>query len=99
MEAVPTDTVPEWRLPRYRVRVYEPFSEDLLEVTTLVEPSVRMIRRYSIPGRMETIGVLSFRGIPHEAGYEVQIPILLSKPRETPRSGPRPVRRIDSVLP
>ena len=68
-------------------------SEVGFEVHTIVEPSVRMLRKYQVPGRSETFGVLSFRAIPTEWGYEAQIPVLLSAPPGPPsRPQPQPIR-------
>ena len=54
-----------------------------VEVTTLCDPGVLVIRQYQVPGRRELIGIASFRGIPWEMCYEAQVPFLV--PREGER--------------
>lgn len=63
---------------RYRLEVSDGnVCDGSFEVTTLAEPSVRMIRKYRIPGEEHRFGILSFRAIPYEMIYEVQIPVVL----------------------
>jgi len=63
---------------RYRILASDPeICLDSFELSTLVEPSVRMVRRYRIPNGKQRFGILSFRALPYEMVYEVQIPVLL----------------------
>src|SRR5262249_19015 len=57
-----TVTMQDQRWPRYRVRAtwFGGICSGSVEATTYRDPSVRMVRAYSIPGRGEMIGVLSF---------------------------------------
>ena len=65
--------------PRYRtsVRWFNGVCEGRVTAVTFLDPSLRMIRLYLVPGSDRLIGVFSFLGIPWEVGYEVQVPILL----------------------
>src|SRR5206468_3092399 len=66
----------EGRTVRYRMEVFDGnICEGSFEVTTLAEPSVRMIRKYRVPGQEYRFGVLSFRAIPYEMIYEVAVPL------------------------
>lgn len=75
----------ERRWPRFRVRARGPrIFNGVLEVTTIGDPEVRVVRAYTVPGGGR-IGVVSFRGLPFEDGYEVQVPALLPSDRDTLR--------------
>jgi hypothetical protein len=77
-----------YRFVRYRLEVGDPQICDCsFDVTTLVEPSVRMIREFQVPGTEHRFGFLSFRAFPTEMGYEVQFPV--------PLSGGRVLRRVE----
>lgn len=85
---VGVDTVgpPDMRWPRFRVRARDLQSfGGTLEVTTIGDPDVRVIRQYFAPDWPTRLGIVSFRGIPYEAGYETQVPVLLPGPRDTLR--------------
>ena len=67
---------------RFRIRVSDAdLTEGEFEVTTLCEPVVRMIRRYRVGEAGPIFGILSFRGVPVEMGYETQVPVFLSPRR------------------
>lgn len=55
-----------------------------IEVVTWRDPGV-FIRTYEIPGRPESLLVLSFIGDPYEGGYETQIPVILGSGTDTLR--------------
>lgn len=75
------DTVrtPYYVGPRFVVHlsVWRNRFRKVLEITTYREPTVVLHRIYQVPGREESIVILSFIGIPHEGGYETQIPVLV----------------------
>ena len=73
--------------PRFRVQLTDLQCLDggVLEVTTMRDPSVRVLRQWTITGRRERLAVVSFRGFDFEMGYEVQVPVLLPGERETLR--------------
>lgn len=73
------------RWPSYRVRVrwFNGACVGSVEAMAYRDPSLRMVRLYSILGRDDLIGVFSYIGIPFETGYEVQVPVLLPQERET----------------
>ncbi len=79
---------------RYHVRVRDPMclGDATLEMTTVGDPCVRLIRQWTIPGRSERIALVSFRGLPYETGYEVQVPVLLPRPGEPARNVELPKR-------
>lgn len=70
---------PYWgRRARFRVEVSQAGICDCsFEVTTIIEPDVRMIRTFAVGPEGPRFGILSFRAKPYEMGYEVQIPVLL----------------------
>lgn len=70
---------------RYRVRAswFNGVCEGGVEATTYREPSLRLLRFYPVPGGDESIGVFSYIGLPTESGYEVQVPILIPRDRDT----------------
>jgi hypothetical protein len=90
-----TDTIanPFGRWPRFRVRAswFGGVPQGWIEATTYRDPSLRMIRLFRIPAHDDLIGVVSFIGKPYEFGYEVQIPLLLSRDRKSV-SIVRPIR-------
>jgi hypothetical protein len=61
-----------------------------LDVTTIGDPGVRVLRQYTIPGRDQRVAIVSFRGIATEYGYESQVPVLL------PRYG-EPARKVEAL--
>ena len=71
----------EW--PRFRVRVrwFNGACDGWVEAVTYLDPSLRMIRLYQMPGRTDRIGVFSFVGVRTEFGYERQVPVLLPRDR------------------
>lgn len=78
---------------RYRISVRDlQITDEAFEVTTLSEPVVRMIRRLQAGDNGPFFGILSFRGVPIEIGYETQVPVLLSSP--SPRSPKKPPTKI-----
>lgn len=72
--------------PRFRVSVRGAahLFNGTLEVTTIGDPEVRVIRRYVVP-KVMSIGIVSFRGLPFEWGYEVQVPAVLPGDRKALR--------------
>ena len=68
-------------IARYRLEVSDGVCGCRFEVTALTEPSVRLIRRFRVPGKEYRFGILSFLGIPYETIYEVQIPVVLDGKR------------------
>lgn len=75
---------PGGRWTRFHVRARgSRLFNGVLEVTTIGDPDVRVVRRYDLPDLR--IGIVSFRGLPWEDGYEVQIPVILPGDRDTLR--------------
>lgn len=56
-----------------------------LDVHTLREPRMLVLSAWAIPGRGETLAILSVDGDPCEAGWECQLPVVLRPHRD---SGP-----------
>ncbi len=80
---------------RYRIRVSDAnIVEGEFEITTLCEPSARLIRKYRVGETGPTFGILSFRGIPIEMCYETQVPVLLSPRPQSMKNTPRKVEWI-----
>jgi hypothetical protein len=77
-----TLTGPYEGMPRFRVEISSLGMP--LHVTTYARPDVFTLRLYEIPGRRENLAILSFTGIPWEAGYETQVPIVLGASCPTP---------------
>lgn len=73
--------------PRFRVRLtdLQCLGGGVLEVTTMRDPSVRVLRQWTIPDRRGRLAIVSFRGRDNEMGYEVQVPVFLPGERETLR--------------
>jgi hypothetical protein len=72
---------------RFKIRVSDnAITSETFEVTTLVEPVVRMTRKYRVGETGPAFGILSFRGIPVEMGYETQVPVLLLQTSEHPHN-------------
>ena len=59
---------------RYRVRAYFGCAFGTVQAFVFREPSIRLLRTYRLPGTSVAVGLFSFIGIPHEGGYEVQVP-------------------------
>lgn len=80
---------------RYRVRVSRLHHDwgGAFEVVTYDDPSVRVLSVHPIPGRRERLAILSFFGIPHESGYETQVPVILETLTDTTRVEWAPFRR------
>lgn len=66
--------VPE--APRFRVLVSFEQAEEF-EVTTFHDTNVVRKAVYAIPGRKESLVLLSYTGHSDEGGYEVQVPVLV----------------------
>jgi len=64
---------------RYRIRARFRCVEGWIEAIVFREPSIRLLRLYRIPGERIAVGIFSYVGIPHEGGYEVQVPVALTR--------------------
>ena len=97
-QVIGVDTVTTWmeQLPRYHVRAQRlRYAFDgVLEVHTIRDPAVHAVSVHPIPGRRERLAIVGFIGVPHEGGYECQVPVILpaEAERETLRVEWNPYR-------